>query len=165
MRFKAAILFLLLLPLCRNSMAHPGNSPAAAAYRTAAQERSGAYPVPLFASSRKQASRLLLEARHRDLRIRLDSLWNDTLRVKPEELPRYRRALRTADQVMAEAESRLLELKSLDPAAETRKWESLRARTERTLFGLDRYLADAEGYWLPVQEIAPPPATENGEDS
>lgn len=165
MRYKAAIFFFLLLPLCRRSMARPGNGPAAAVQGIAAQERNGAYPVPLFASSRIEASRLLLESRHRELRIRLDSLWSDTLRVKPEERPRYRRALRTADQAMAEAESRLVELKCLDPAAETRKWESLRARTERTLSGLDRYLMDAEGYWLPVREIGPPPATGTGEDS
>ncbi len=163
MRYNAAIL-LLLLPLCRESMSHSGNVPGAAVSMSAAQERGGTYPVPLFSSTRKQASRLMLEFRHRELRNRLDSLWYDTVRVRPEELPRYRRALRTADKVMAEAGSRLVELKNLDPAAENRKWEALRARTERTLFGLDRYLADAEGYWLPVQEIAPPPSTGTGED-
>jgi hypothetical protein len=146
-------------------MSHYGRPPDSAAPRmAAAQDRIGIHPVPLSAGSRKQGSRLLLELRHRELRNRLDSLWNDTLRVTPAELPRFRRALRTADMVMAEAGTRLGELKRLDPAVETRKWETLRARTERTLFGLERYLEDAEGYWLPVRESIPPPAGGSGEN-
>lgn len=156
---------LLPLLLCQAAMAHFGRPPDSAAPRmAAAQDRTGIHPVPMSAGSRKQGSRLLLEFRHRELRNRLDSLWNDTLRVAPKELPRFRRALRTADKVMAEAGTRIDELRRLDPAVENRKWETLRARTERTLFGLDRYLEDAEGYWLPVRDSISPPATGTGED-
>jgi acyl transferase domain-containing protein len=94
----------------------------------------------------------------------LDTLWEDSLHVAAEELPRFRRAMHTAAKVLAEAEGRLGDLKRLESGGDERKWKSLRARMERTLFGLDRYLTDTEAYWLPttVPAVSPSPDAREG---
>lgn len=123
-------------------------------------ERSGTVQTPGSAGSRKQASRLHMEFQYRELRSRLDSLCEDSLLVPQEERTRFRRAMQAAEKVLAEAEERLDEMKHRESGAESRKWEALRARMERTLFGLNRYLLEAEARWFPVKVPAPPiPAT------
>lgn len=166
MRRRIPIHFLLVLFLCQASRAHMGASVGGMGSSISAVMDQGAtVHAPLTAGSRQQASRLLLEFRFRETRSRMDSLWGDSLRVCPDELPRFRRALHTAAKVLAEAENRLGELKRTESAAETRKWEALRARIERTLFGLNRYLMDTEAYWLPsrIPGASPVPGAREGE--
>lgn len=152
MRRRIPFLFLFLFALIQSAGAHLGGSTVEAGQRkVAVMDRGETVPAQMTAGSRKQASRLLLEFRFREIRSRIDSLWEDSLRVAPEELPRFRRAMHTAAKVLAEAEGRLDDLRRSESEAEIRKWENLRARMERTIFGLNRYLADTEAYWLPAR--------------
>lgn len=141
-----------LLLLCPAPWAHLNGSADGVKPKTIAVMGPGAtVQTPLAAGSRQQGSRLLLEFRFRQIRSRMDSLWEDSLSVAPDELPRFRRAMHTAAKVLAEAEGRLVELKHTESEPQNRKWETLRARMERTIFGLDRYLTDTEAYWLPTR--------------
>lgn len=115
----------------------------------------GTKPSAIPAPSGKHAARLLLEFRYREIRNRVDSLWMDSLRVLPLERPRYRKALETAVKVLTEVKVRLSELKRREMEPDDRKWESLRARAERSIFGLGRFISDAEAMRYPVVEPDP----------
>lgn len=162
---RTYLFWISLLALDSNSMAHLGQDtdnidPELAA----AMDRNETRDARVGPDSRKQATRLLLEFKLREIKNRIDSLGEDSLRVPPEERPRYRRAFLAAAKVLGDAEGRLAEFKRRESDTDSRKWEAMRARMERTLFGLNRYLAETEALWIPAAKpVAPMPAIRDEE--
>lgn len=154
----AAIAFVLVVPGVRASLVE------APSWRVSDSRATGTPPSDgISPGTRRQASRLLLEFRAREVHDRIDSLWGDTLRVLPQERPRFRRALQAARKVLADVEGRISELRSRE--LENRKWEKTWTRTERALYGLGRFIDHAESMQvLDVGRGPPAPAESHGHE-
>jgi hypothetical protein len=91
-----------------------------------------------------------LEARFREAAERLRIFREDSASIPQVHRARLSTALHAADILMDDIHYRLSEMRNLEVAGRVAAWELLFERTEKSLFGLNRFLGYAEAIRVPL---------------